>query len=257
MDYNHVAGLYDAAIRTDFDLPFYLELVKEVSGPVLELMCGTGRLSLPLVEAGARLTCVDLSAEMLRLLQSKLDQRGLAAEVVRADIRQLELESRFELALIPFHALAELTILADQQRSLQRVAHHLLRGGRLVVALHNPPVRIQRIDGLLHLWADNPIEASSPAEDEPAAARLLLWGRETYDPETHLAQGQEFFEVYDQDGVMLQRRLLPLNFRLTTPAEFEQLAHHAGLKIDTVYGDYDRTPFEAATSLFMIWVLEK
>jgi SAM-dependent methyltransferase len=227
--------------------------VRDVSGPILELMCGTGRVSIPLLEASARLTCVDLSAEMLRLLQAKLEQRSLTAEVIQADIRQLELDTRFELALIPFHALAELTILADQQRALQRVAHHLLRGGRLIVTLHNPPVRLQRVDGLLHLWADHAIEASG----ETSAERLMLWGREQYDPETHLVQGHEFFEVYDRDGVMLQRRLLPLSFRLTTPAEFEPLVHHAGLKVAALYGDYSCAPFDPAISPFMIWVLEK
>jgi SAM-dependent methyltransferase len=249
MNYAHVADLYDTAIQTDFDLPFYLEQVRGISGPILELMCGTGRLSLPLLEAGARLTCVDLSAEMLRLLQAKLEQRHLAAEVLQADIRQLELDARFELALIPFHALAELTILSDQERALQRVAHHLLRCGRLVVPLHNPPVRLQRVDGLLHLWAEHEL----PERD----GLLLLWGREHYDPETHIVHGHEFFEVYDQAGLMLQRRLLPLAFRLTTPAEFEALARHAGLKVAALYGDYSHAAFDPASSPFMIWVLEK
>jgi SAM-dependent methyltransferase len=254
MNYAPVADLYDIAIQVDFDLPFYLEQVRGITGPILELMCGTGRVSIPLLEAGARLTCVDLSAEMLRLLQAKLEQRGLTAEVLQADIRQLELDSRFELALIPFHALAELTILADQQRALGRIAHHLLRGGRLVVTLHNPPLRLQRVDGLLHLWAEHDI----PERELPEGSELrLLWGCEHYDPETQLVQGHEFFEVYDRDGLMLQRRLLPLSFRLTTPAEFESPAYHAGLKVAALYGDYSRATFDPASSPFMIWVLVK
>ena len=47
MNYAHVAALYDAAIQVDFDLPFYLEQARGLSGPILELMCGTGRVSLP------------------------------------------------------------------------------------------------------------------------------------------------------------------------------------------------------------------
>ncbi len=254
MNYAHVADLYDAAIQVDFDLPFYLDQVRGVSGPILELMCGTGRVSIPLLEAGARLTCVDLSPEMLRLLQAKLGARRLTAAVLQADIRQLELDARFDLALIPFHALAELTILSDQQRALQRVAHHLCRGGRLVVPLHNPLVRLQRVDGLLHLWAER---AFSERQLPEGGERLLLWGREHYDPETHLVHGHEFFEIYDPAGLMLQRRLLPLAFRLTTPAEFESLAHHAGLKVAALYGDYSRANFDPASSPFMIWVLEK
>ena len=56
---------------------------------------------------------------------------------------------------------------------------------------------------------------------------------------------------------MLQRRLLPLSFRLTTTAEFEALAQYAGLKIAALYGDYSCAPFDPTASPFMIWILEK
>jgi len=81
--------------------------------------------------------------------------------------------------------------------------------------------------------------------------------RERFDPETHLVQGHEFFGVYDRDGLLLQRRLQPLAFRLTTPSEFETLARHAGLKVTALYGDYSRAPFDPVISPFMLWVLEK
>ena len=68
MDYSRVAELYDAYVTTDFDVAFFLT---EAHGAkhVLELMSGTGRLSLPLIRAGARLTCVDNSPEMLAILR--------------------------------------------------------------------------------------------------------------------------------------------------------------------------------------------
>jgi 2-polyprenyl-3-methyl-5-hydroxy-6-metoxy-1,4-benzoquinol methylase len=59
-----IADLYDVYVTTTVDVPFFLEELKTTSGPVLELMAGTGRLSLPLAEAGARLTCVDISGLM-------------------------------------------------------------------------------------------------------------------------------------------------------------------------------------------------
>ncbi|HSN68315.1 MAG TPA: class I SAM-dependent methyltransferase, partial [Thermoanaerobaculia bacterium] len=58
IDYDSVAALYDAYITTDFDVAFFADEVRRSRGPVLELMSGTGRLSIPLIEAGAELTCV-------------------------------------------------------------------------------------------------------------------------------------------------------------------------------------------------------
>lgn len=68
-------------------------------------MAGTGRLSLPLVEAGVRLSCVDLSAPMLARLNAKLAARGLRAPTYVQDVRALDLPDRnFALALLPFQS---------------------------------------------------------------------------------------------------------------------------------------------------------
>jgi ubiquinone/menaquinone biosynthesis C-methylase UbiE len=72
-----VAGLYDTYVTTTFDLPFFLREATATGGNVLELMCGTGRVSVPLAEAGVHLTCVDGSAEMLARLREKLAAKGL------------------------------------------------------------------------------------------------------------------------------------------------------------------------------------
>ena len=89
-----IAGLYDIYVTTTIDVPFFQEELKKTPGPVLELMVGTGRLSLPLAEAGARLTCVDVSGPMLARLRTKLVDRGLEADLVEADICQMTLPER-------------------------------------------------------------------------------------------------------------------------------------------------------------------
>ena len=70
-------SLYDRDVTAEYDVPFFRSEVEAVKGPVLELMAGTGRLSLPLIEAGATSTCVDSSAGMLEVLSRKLARRGL------------------------------------------------------------------------------------------------------------------------------------------------------------------------------------
>ena len=100
--YDDVADLYDVHVTVDRDVPFFVTEAQRVSGKVLELMAGTGRVSVPLVEAGVELTCVDTSEGMLQRLRNKLHAKGLSAVVHRADIRDFDLRERFALALIPF-----------------------------------------------------------------------------------------------------------------------------------------------------------
>jgi hypothetical protein len=71
MDYSIIADLYDVYARTELDVPFFLQ-ESQVCRSVLELASGTGRLSLPLIEAGVPLSCLDNSPEMLGYLRRKL-----------------------------------------------------------------------------------------------------------------------------------------------------------------------------------------
>lgn len=107
LDYEQIAHLYDSYLRFTDDLPFFLEDCSKIDGSVLELMCGTGRISIPLLEAGVSLTCVDASSAMLSILRQKLTARGLSAAVVQADVTGLKLDSTFDLVVLPFQSFHE------------------------------------------------------------------------------------------------------------------------------------------------------
>ena len=76
--YRDTARFYDAfAERPDDTL--YLELAKRYGSPILELACGTGRITLLLAQAGYQITGIELSPQMLEIAQEKL--RKLPEEV--------------------------------------------------------------------------------------------------------------------------------------------------------------------------------
>ena len=54
IDFGTVADLYDVYAQWDFDVPFFEEACRALDGEVLELMCWTGRLSIPLLEKGVQ-----------------------------------------------------------------------------------------------------------------------------------------------------------------------------------------------------------
>ncbi len=91
IDYDSVAEIYDLYVRADYDVPFFVSEIQRVNGPVLELMAGTGRLSLPLIAAGAELACVDGSQGMLDVLSKKLAQWGLHADLYCMDVCRLDI----------------------------------------------------------------------------------------------------------------------------------------------------------------------
>ena len=87
IDFGTVADLYDVYVQWEVDIPFFRELSADATGEVLELMSGTGRLSIPLLQHGVRLCCVDYSAEMLEVLKLKLRKYNLTADVHEQDVR--------------------------------------------------------------------------------------------------------------------------------------------------------------------------
>ena len=249
IDWARLADLYDTYVKTELDIPFFLNETRKVSGEVLELMSGTGRVSIPLIQAGLRLTCVDASAEMLAILRTKLAERNLSAPVHWMDVRALEIDKRFDLIFIPFHSFAELPSTEGQSQTLARIREHLADNGRFICTLHNPQVRLKRVDGQLRLWGKYPLEDRQ--------GTLLFWGLENYDSDQHAVNGLEIFEEYDLNGFMKTKRLVELHFRIVDQREFENLAAAAGFKVVALYGNYEYSEFRQDTSPFMIWVLRK
>src|SRR5215208_53373 len=68
-------------------LDFYHRQVVRYGGPTLELACGTGRLTIPLVEAVADVTGMDISEHMLRTAEMKARERDVRVSFLCGDMR--------------------------------------------------------------------------------------------------------------------------------------------------------------------------
>jgi SAM-dependent methyltransferase len=187
--YARIADRYDKLVTTDMDIPFFLEFAEQTTGPILELMAGTGRVTVPLVASGAEVVAVDYSSEMLASLRENLTQAGLQAIIQFMDIRQLAIGQTFKLILRPFHAFPEITDPVDQMQALRAIRAHLAPGGRFICTLHNPVIRRRTIDGQLRL--------ARRYHDEQR--EVLVWLLEQ-DRGNDVVEVNEFFESYDGDG---------------------------------------------------------
>jgi SAM-dependent methyltransferase len=246
-NYDTVADLYDIYVPVTFDVDFFLKETQKISGEVLELMSGTGRVSIPLLESGVKLTCVDLSTESNTILKEKLQRMGLKADVYTMDVCELELSKKFDMVIIPFHSFAHITSPDDQRKALAKIRQHLVPGGTFICTLGNPKVRQQAVTGQLRLLRTYSL---------PDSGKLFLWVLENNDDDDEqVVEAKQFYEEYDANGVLRSKRLLELHFRLSNKDEFEELITAAGFKIKAFYGDYAWSEFNDE-SPFMIWMLE-
>jgi SAM-dependent methyltransferase len=249
IEWDRVAPLYDLYAQATFDIPFFVQEATKFPGDVLELMAGTGRISLPLVKAGVHLTCVDNAPEMLAILHQKLAQEHLSAQVYEMDVRDLAFDQRFDLIVIPFHSFGELISSDDQKRVLARIHEQLCEKGRFICTLHNPSQRLRSVDGQLRFVG------SYPGVDPQTT--LCFWSVSTIESTTNIVHAWQFYEQYNKQGILQEKRMLQIHFAPLQQAEFETLAAAAGFEVLSFYGDYAYSPFQEETSPYMIWVLGK
>jgi SAM-dependent methyltransferase len=215
------------------DLPFWLDLTAQAGGPVLELGCGTGRVLIPLAQAGYRTIGLDHDLSMLKFLQTNIDpQIQHAPLLIAADISQFNLTAEFPLISLPCNTFS--TLSHDHQMAcLGCVRRHLKKGGIFVVCLPNPellirtPVQVvaELEDEFIHPQTGNPVQVSSS------------WQRTKYTFNVTW--------IYDHllpdgtvDRLTVEARHYMTSFK-TYLGDIEQ----AGLMVAEYYGDFDLSAY--------------
>ena len=244
--YDPFARYYDADFRDILDdLPLYRELGRRSGGPLLELMCGTGRVLLPLAEEGFQITGVDIAPAMLALARDQVVTQSLEDRVtlIEGDVRSVALpEKHFPLAFVAINSFMHLEDVRDQLAVLENTRKALTRKGTLVLDLFNPdPTQIAREDNRLmfdrEYELDGNLVQKFVAIDSDMASQISAV---TY--------------LYDEtapDGRMA-RRTMRFTMRWFYRYELEHLLARAGFHVRGVYGSYDLDEYTTSSPRLIV-----
>jgi ubiquinone/menaquinone biosynthesis C-methylase UbiE len=232
------------------DVPFWRRVASEARGRVLELGCGTGRVSVPLADDGVDLVGIDRSAPMLarardRIARSRRNQRSRPQsairnpQFVRGDIRALPFRARsFAMVLAPYGILQSLIRPRDLTATLASVARVVAPGGVFGVDLVPDVPK----------WREyqNRVQLRGKAD----GAHLTLVESVRQDRRRHLTT---FEQVYvERRGRRTREHRFELVFRtLTVPAMTRQL-ERAGFQVEAVLGDYGGRPWDDRADVWII-----
>ncbi|HEX3047843.1 MAG TPA: class I SAM-dependent methyltransferase, partial [Bacillota bacterium] len=98
------ARIYDIIFGepvSEQDLEFYRTLINQFGEPVLELACGTGRVTIPLAKMGFQIAGLDLSKAMTHLARQKSQEAALNISFYNADMTDFSIDQRFGFIFIP------------------------------------------------------------------------------------------------------------------------------------------------------------
>jgi SAM-dependent methyltransferase len=241
-----LARLYDLDLVDDpGDLDLYLALAARADGPILELAVGTGRLAVPLAEAGYQVTGVDLDPAMLdRARRRARGARAGAADrltLLEADLVDLHLPAAgtFGLAFIALNSLLVLPNRAAQRAAVRAMADHLAPGGLAVADVWIPDAEdLARFDGRVILdW---------PRLDPETGAIVTKSGAAQHDASSALVTMTTIFEEGGQ-GEPARRWVRRDHLRLLSGDELRGLAEAAGLSVELLAGDYGLGPMGPGT----------
>ena len=224
------------------DVRFWQRLAAAAEGPVLELGCGTGRITVPVAREGAAVVGIDRSAPMLERAQRKLRRGGLSRDVllVRGDIRHLPFRrGRFPLVMAPYGILQSLTREADLAATLASVARVLPKGGRFGIDLVPDLPR----------WSEY-------------ASRKTLSGRMGRGTAVSLVESvrqdrARRLTIFDQRyattrGGERRQHHFTLTFRTLSIRQMSNRLERAGFRVDAVLGDYQGGPWDDRAD---VWVM--
>lgn len=250
--YDGWAEIYDV-IYGNFkeDLPLYLEYAKQKGSPILEIACGTGRVLIPLAEAGYEVWGIDISPAMLAKTQGKIlklpENVRKKIRLVQADMRDFDLDMRFSLVLIPAWSFISLLTVEDQIQTLEHIGKHLKDGGILMIDLFAP-----RYDFLAQDRRQAINKITIP-ENNHVLFRTEI---NRYDHSNQLMDADSLLEEYDEKGNLIHSFHLSLKLRYIFRYEMEHLLKLSGFDLETVYGTFDRKPYDYKSGE-MIFVASK
>ena len=127
--------LYDIENQWAADDDFYLNLAKKIGGPVLDLGCGTGRLSRAIAEAGIEIIGLDIMAGMLA--HAKLLSENIDIHYQVGDCRNYKIDKEFNLILMTSHGFQHLLHEEDQNKFFKCAYDHLSPDGMLAFETRN------------------------------------------------------------------------------------------------------------------------
>ena len=225
------------------DVPFWRRLAAAQEGRVLELGCGTGRITLPVAREGATIVGVDRSAQMLARGRQRLVRAHLTgvATLVRGDIRALPFRGRpgFALVMAPYGILQSLTREADLRDTLASVHRVLKKGGTFGIDLVPD----------LPSWSEYDRRVSLKGKRGRVTDLTLI--------ETVRQDERRGLTIFDHEYIERRGRQktvhrFSLTFRTVSVPQMRRRLEAAGFEIAAVLGDYQGGPWDPRSDVWMI-----
>jgi len=232
----HYDSDYEMMRDASGDIGFYGDLARESGGPVLEVACGTGRVLLPIAEEGYDVTGVDLAPAMLSLFARKLDEGPAEVRdrvtLVEGSFTKLGCEGPFGFVFSAFRAFQHIETVDEQRRALTAWGAAVRPGGLVAFDVFDFNTRHTNLKDSATWFTDYRLQDDGHERQRQSRAR--------YDADAKLLHAS-FRWLSDDDEFGRGDFVM----RISTRDELAQLVTEAGLELVEIFGEFDRSAWDA------------
>ncbi len=247
--YKTTAQYYDSdnkdLLKDDID--FYIDYADKLDGKVLELGCGTGRITIPMAKAGHQFWGLDISEPMLNVLQEKVKCESKTTNdnlnVSIGDMRDFELNQKFKLIFIPFRTFQNLITDEEQKDCLKCCHDHLADDGLFIVNVFKP---WGLIDGS---WVQPEQTDYETIENDIKIKRTHI--RKKVDLENQVIYPTLIYYVTDNNG-KTEKYYEHLAMKYYYVDQLRELLQKNGFDIINEFGYYDKCSIEDGGEIIFV-----
>jgi len=244
-EFDVYATLYDTEFgdKAD-DIPFIIEYAKKQRGGVLELGCGTGRVLIPIAEAGMKIIGIDNSLNMLKVAKDKIAQKPLRVqrniELVHSRMQNFSLKKKFSLIICTFNTFMHITKREDQLQVLKNVYRHLGRNGLFINEIFIPSFTFK--------------EKTSQQEIVERERQMTFKkvGNLRYHYHTQILDVNYKYEKINNKSEAKDCYVHSFQLRYTLYPEMKELLSKSGLVIVDAFSNYDKKPFDGKNRMIIV-----
>ena len=233
MNWNNFAEYYDwefsqVCTQQQKDISMWKRFAAEFGGPILEICCGSGRITLPLADEGYEITAIDYSENLINILKSKISKSHKITPIM-ADMRNFEIDKKFPFAFISYASFQQLLTLHDQIECLNTINRHLENGA--ILAFDITPCLCE--------GEDSQMETLQYSLNYPPNNTVVnLFSAYKIDRLNCLKHYFDRYEEIDQSGNIKEFKH-NISLREITANYMELLLEKCGFELIQMYGGFD------------------
>lgn len=224
--------------RTE-DIPFWIESAQKYGSPILEIGCGTGRITIPLSCCGYQVYGIDKSDFMIQRLQDKLSKFSTSVrnkvKLVKEDMRNFKLNRKFPLVICGFNTFLNLQNETDRQNFLSNVRNHLTNRGKFILDIVNPFM------GNLNPAKNWKFEKENWIPNGYISKRY--YKHLEHNKEQQIIKIEFKTLLFDKNLEAVNKWFFSYTTTYLKKDQTIKLLKRNGFMIDDIYGDYNKTSF--------------